>query len=372
MKATAPQPGFSQLPASVIFRNPRPHVRSIHAYFPSVVAFDENHLGASVVLGEAFEAPNLHLVYLESRDGGANWQQRSRITEPAADSSSSTVGRISLLADGSLRAMVTRHERSPFDSGLTGSDSIGMMPMRIEQYRSVNRGESWSGPELVAPPVPDTAFEMCAGFTALADGSLLWPTSTWPISGQRIEAAGFRTGAFRSRDGGKTWPDWIGTFPNNEFIYWEAKIIVLPDQRLLSVAWVHDLAAGSDLPNHFVIGSPDGREWSEPQSMDIRGQTLSSLVLPDGRILSVYRRMDEPGLWATVSRLNGLAWSNEEHRLLWRGDLHPSAEEGIREQFAALKFGAPSLIRLSDTKVLVAFWCVIDGVSQVTAITLAL
>ncbi|HRJ72122.1 MAG TPA: sialidase family protein [Terrimicrobiaceae bacterium] len=345
-------------------------MRSIHAYFPSVVAFDENHLGASVVLGEAFEAPNLHLAYLESRDGGASWNRRSTITEPSEDFSSSTVGRISLLADGSLSAIVSRHERRPFDSGLTGGDSIGMLPMRIEQHRSTDQGVSWTGPQLVEPPISDTAFEMCAGFTALADHSLLWPTSTWPYSGQKVSAEGFRTGAFRSRDGGKTWPEWIETFPNDDRIYWEAKIIVLPDQRLLSVAWVHDLAAGRDLPNHFVIGSPDGREWSRPQSMDILGQTLSSVVLPEGRILSVYRRMDEPGLWATISRLSGTTWTNEEAHPLWRGDMRRSEGEGIREQFAALKFGAPSVVRIAESKILVAFWCVVDGVSQVTAIPL--
>lgn len=371
MKTTPLPTGFSQIPASVIFRNPRPHVRSIHAYFPSVVAFDENHLGASVVLGEAFEAPNLHVVYFESRDGGASWSRRSAITRPEADSSSSTVGRISLLADGTLIAMVTRHERQPFDSGLTGESSIGMVPMRIEQYRSADQGASWSGPEAVVPPVPDTAFEMCTGLTALADQSLLWPTSTWPLSGGTIAAKEFRTGAFRSSDGGKTWPEWIGTFPNDEFIYWEAKIIVLPDQRLLSVAWVHDLAAGSDRENHFVIGSPDARKWSTPQSMGICGQTLSSLALPEGRILSVYRRMDEPGLWATISRLCGTTWTNEADHLLWRGNNQDLGREGIREQFAALKFGAPCVTRISEEKVLVVFWCVVDGVSQITAIPLA-
>ena len=178
MTSTTSLAGFSRITESVIYRNPRPNVRSIHAYFPSVVTFDENHLGATVVLGEAFEAPNLHLVYLESRNGGTDWTRISNITAPADDFSSSTVGRITRMSDGSLAAMVTRHERGPFDTGLTGAESIGMVPMRIELYRSLDQSRSWSAPEIVDPPVPDTAFEMCSGFTELKDGTLLWPTST--------------------------------------------------------------------------------------------------------------------------------------------------------------------------------------------------
>lgn len=190
--------------------------------------------------------------------------------------------------------------------------------------------------------------------------------------GEKTGVANIATGAFVSEDGGKTWPRWTETFPNDRFIYWESKILVLPDRRLLSVAWVHDFAAGKDKANHFAIGSPDASQWSAPRSMDIWGQTLSSIVLPDGRILSVYRRMDEPGLWGTVSRLDADQWINLEHRLLWLGRGGASNDpEDIRNHFATLKFGAPTLVQLSEKRILVAFWCVVDGVSQISTILLS-
>ena len=357
---------------SVLYRNPRPHVRSFQAYFPSVVVIGDRHLGASVVLGEAFEAPNLHVGYFESRDGGVHWERKSMVTEPAADLRSSSMGRLTLLSDGSLVVMVTRHERQPFDEGITDGKTVGMMPMRIEMYRSRDQGRSWAGPDIVDPPLHETSFEMCSGFTVLDDGTLLWPTSTWPVSGQAVTPDKFRTGAFLSKDNGKTWPRWVEAFPNDNYIYWESKILVLPDRRLLGVAWVHDLVAGRDLPNHFVIGNPDGSSWSTPQSMEILGQTLSSLVLPDGQILSVYRRVDEPGLWATVSQIEGERWVNSGNLLLWQGDGGASNDPSkIRQHFATLKFGAPSIVRLNDGQILVAFWCVIDGVSQISTITLS-
>ena len=43
-----------------IFRNPKPHVRSVHAYIPSVAVMANGELLATLVLGKAFESPNCH------------------------------------------------------------------------------------------------------------------------------------------------------------------------------------------------------------------------------------------------------------------------------------------------------------------------
>ncbi len=364
--------GYQSARHVVLFRNPKPHVRSIQAYFPSVIAFDTLNLGATVVLGEAFEAPNLHLAYFESQDGGISWSRKSTVTEPSLDYSTSTTGRLNLLPDGSLSAIVTRHQRSSYDEGLTEGKTIAMLPAQVEQYRSTDRGASWQGPEIIAPPIADTTFEICSGFTFLQDGTFLWPTSTWPTVGHEVSVDQFETGAFVSHDQGQTWPRWMPVFPNDQNIYWESKIVPLPDQRLLAVAWGHHLESGQALPNHYAIGNADGSEWSAPRSMGTLGQTLSSVVLPDGRILSVYRRVDRPGLWGTTASLEGETLVNQEHVLLWGAATGASSDpDKIRQHFATLKFGAPSIIRLPNDDIFIAFWAVVDGVSQINTITLS-
>jgi len=358
--------------SGMIYRNPKPHVRSVQAYFPSLVAFDDEHLGATVVLGEAFEAPNLHLVYFASRDGGQTWERKAFVTTPDSEMKSSSTGRLTLLADGSLLAIVTRNEREPDDEGITEGSTIAMRPMRIEIYRSPDQGLTWTGPEIVRPPVADTAFEMCSPVEVLEDGTMLWPTSTWPTSGQVVRAEAFRTGLFVSRDGGTTWPEWIETFPNHACIYWESKVVKLQNRGLLSVAWTHELETGRDRPNQFVVGSADASKWNAPQSTGILGQTMSCVALDEGKIFTVYRRMDKAGLWATVSTLEGETWTNEETHLLWRGSAGTSEDPSrIREHFATLQFGAPSVVRLSEGKILVAFWCLVNGVSQINTATLS-
>jgi sialidase-1 len=371
MKTCQPDSVFKSTQSGVLYRNPKSHVRSVHAYFPSVVVFNERHLGATVVLGEAFESPDLHLVYFESRNGGETWERKAFVTKPDPELKSSSAGRLTLLADGSLLAIVARHERNPDDDGLTECSTIAFVPMGVEIYRSNDQGLTWSGPEKICPPIADTAFEICSPVEVLDDGTMLWPTSTWPRIGQDVRPEGFRTGVFVSRDGGTSWPEWIETYPNDECNYWEAKVLVLPDRRLLSVAWAHELATGTDRPNQFVLGQPDASNWSAPQSTGILGQTMSVVPLPNERILSVYRRIDEPGLWATVSRLNGEEWTNEESLPLWQGTEGASEDpHRIREHFATLKFGGPSVVLLPDGRGFVAFWCVVNGVSQISTLIL--
>jgi len=59
------------------------------------------------------------------------------------------------------------------------------------------------------------------------------------------------------------------------------------------------------------VSGDGGATWSQPQSTGLIGQTMSLLALEDGRILTVYRRMDEPGLWANLSHLQDDQWINE-------------------------------------------------------------
>ena len=47
---------LGNLTTGILYKNPKPHVKSVHAYFPSVAAMPNGELLATYVLGEAFEA----------------------------------------------------------------------------------------------------------------------------------------------------------------------------------------------------------------------------------------------------------------------------------------------------------------------------
>jgi hypothetical protein len=141
-------------------------------------------------------------------------------------------------------------------------------------------------------------------------------------------------------------------------ISWEQGLTQLVDGRLLAVVWCYDEKAGKSRPNRYAI-SHDGRSFSAPRENGLQGETAKLLTLSDGRVLCFYRRLDRPGLWASIVCIEGDAWKQVAEAPLWQGlssGMHgagPAAEE-----LSGLKFGFPSAVQLPDGDVLVVFWCV--------------
>jgi hypothetical protein len=84
---------------------------------------------------------------------------------------------------------------------------------------------------------------------------------------------------------------------------------------------------------------------------------LNLMEVAPGRVLTVYRRIDEPGLWDNLSRIEGEEWVNEVQYPLWGTDRVgvTSRSSSMAADFAVLKFGAPSLCRLASGDIGVYF-----------------
>ena len=241
-------------------------------------------------------------------------------------------------------------------------------PTEFLLLRSQDGGHTWTDPRPIEPPLVGPCFELCCPVTPLADGRWLLPTSTWR-SWDGECPNGMKMISFVSADQGRSWPEYIDVLadPEGGVIYWESKILELADGRLLAAAWAYDEAASADRPNQYALSADGGRTWSAPRSTGLTGQTLTPLVLEDGRVLCAYRRMDETGLWANLSHIEGDEWVNEACEPLWgaRASDLTGASESMAENFQVLRFGAPCLTQLADGAVLAAFWCYEDCVSNI-------
>jgi hypothetical protein len=361
----------------LIYRNPRPHVQSIHAYFPSVGQVGrKGEMLATVTLGEAFESVDLHTHVLRSIDGGETWEMQGEIYRKPPERLTSDLARLTVLPNDDVLVFMARHDRSGHpDEGLANAANLGFVPTELMTLRSRDGGSTWSGPIQLKTPLEGPAFEMCSPIITLQDGRLVLPTSTW--RGWNADCPnGMRMVAFVSKDNGLTWPEYMDVMHDERqnVIYWESKIIELKDGRLVAVAWAYDEKQGKDLPNQFALSDDSGKTWTQPASMGLFGQTLTPLVLDDGRILCVYRRMDLPGLWAAVGRLDGDAWVNDGHMPLWgfkTGNL-TKTDNNMVSNFNVLRFGAPCVIKLFDGTIFIAFWCYEDCVSNIRYIKIEL
>lgn len=362
---------LEHLETGLLFKNPKPHVHSVHAYFPSVVVLPDGSLLAMYMLGEAFEAVNLQPYLSRSQDQGATWEQLGPLETAVPGHDTSTFGRLSITKSGEIIANLVRFDRTGrTEEGLCNPETLGMVPSELLLMRSIDQGQTWNNPEPVSTPLAGPEFEMCSPITELRDGRWIWSTSTWrDWEGQLPN--GNRQLAFVSNDQGENWSDYLDIMhsPQNNLIFWESKVIEIPDDRLLSVAWCYDEASGQDLPNQYALSDDGGATWSSPASTQLTGQTLTPCLLEDGSLLNIYRRMDHPGLWACLSRIDEQGhWTNLDQQPLWghnllEGMTHTSVN--MSETFAALKFGAPHISRLPDGDLFVTFWCYEQCVSVI-------
>jgi sialidase-1 len=356
------------LSTGIIYSNPKPYLKSVHAYFPSVVSLGDGELLCSMVLGEAFESINCRAYLARSLDNGQSWQLQGRLTELCETALVSEYCRITAVDDHEVVAWVFKYDRSKKDYGLTNPGNMGFVPTEMKIYRSKDKGSTWHGPEAIVSDIEGPCFELCCPITQLSDGRWLAPTSTWR-DWQGFCPQGMRSVNLVSYDKGKTWPEHLEVMDKHDdnIIFWEQKTIELDHGRLLSVAWTYDEKNSKDLENHYSV-SNDGKTFGCPKPTGLQGQTPAMLHLGDNKVLTVYRRMDKPGLWANISLIENDRWVNLEEIILWSGSgLLKSTKESndMVEEFQNLKFGAPCCLKIEDDIILVGFWCVEDCVSNI-------
>jgi hypothetical protein len=360
--------GIECLESGLIFRNPKPHLHSIHAYYPSVVMLNEAEMLAAFTLGEAFVATNLRVNIARSLDAGKTWHLEGPIYRSRCEKASADTCRISLMEEREIVAFLMQNDRSREGEGHSNPETLGHVETDLALLRSEDGGHTWSGPHRFEPPLAGSAFEMCSPIVALSDGRWILATSTWREWDGSCPS-GLKMVAFISSDRGKSWRDYVDVMmdPRQEIIYWESKIVQLPDERLLAVAWAYNEKKARDLPNQYAISGDGGKTFSPPMSSGLQGQTLTPIVLDSGKILSVYRRMDDPGLWANISRLDGDTWINQDEAPLWgsKADRLVATSANMTQNFRKLQFGAPFLTPMPNGEIFVSFWCVEDCISNI-------
>jgi hypothetical protein len=340
-----------------VWQNPDPDARALHAWHPSLVETGAGRWLCSFDLASAILAPDYGTWLSASDDDGRTWSEPwSMAREWGAPDATTHSLRIGRSPDGSLVAAGGRWRREGRYARGLNRENAGWCPMELVISRS-ETGRAWTLPEVVTPPLTGPAFEVCHPIVALPDGRWLWPTSTWR-DWDGDEGTGMRAVALVSTDGGRTWSDHLEVLDGRArgVVHWEQSLVPLADGRLLAVAWAFDPVASRTLELPWALAS-DGRAFDRWGGTGLRAQTTKLAVLGDGRVLAVYRRDDEPGLWGAVARVDGDGWRTLGTHLLWGGAGPGMRGTGsVADDLAGLAFGAPNAVPAADGSVLVAFW----------------
>jgi len=363
-------PSIEVLGTGVVYRNPMPHLCSRHAYFPSLVELPGGQLLCAMDIGCAFEAVDVRSCVCRSGDGGKTWSEPRMIFNPDESGHPvSTTCRISRMPDGAIVGLACLFDRSRADAGLSNPATDGFVRTDMAITRSGDGGNTWSTPQLITPGIRWQHFETCSPVIPTTATRWLAPSSLWPDWEGKCPLGAHKAVAFLSDDGGRTWPRVVDVMDGSaeRTSGWEQKQVRLSDGRLMAVCWRFDFRAMQNRVNGYAFSVNNGESYGKPLDSPLHGETCTPVALGDNRVLCVYRRMDQRGLWAHLARIDGDRWLPLADAPLWGTNVeaHQTGLESILGQMSTLRFGCPSVIQRADGEVFAAFWCVEDCVSNI-------
>lgn len=347
-----------------VYRNPKPYLRSIHAWHPSIVRLDSGELLVGFDLGEAVEALNYRTWLARSTDEGETWTVPTRLLpdDPLDRRVATHSIRLGRMRDGEIVGFGARHFRDRVDEGLVNRANLGYTEMELFLIRSRDGGRTFTPPERIEPPLVGPAFELCHSIVELSDGRWLAPTSTWR-GWNGDQPNGMQCVAFVSRDRGRTWPEYLRVADRSaeQVICWEVGLTELRGGGLLAVCWAFNERTGRSEPNVYSYAA-DGVHFTPPTQCGLVGQTAKLCAFADGRVLCLYRRESPAGLWGQVVTVEDGRWVNHDEALLWQGASAGMSGRGSNsDELSGLKFGFPQMVQLPGGDVIAVFWCVEDS-----------
>lgn len=334
-----------------IYQNPAPLLVSRQAIFPGIVQLPDGELVALFTIGEAFDAANTRAYVTRSGDEGRTWSEPARLSHKEATPQESESFKPLLLRDGRMVATGYVFVRPTPETPVVDPETFELLKLRNKVSFSSDGGLSWSEPEYF--DVEGQPLELSGPMIELSSGRLLGATA--PFHLRKDGHAGW---IVASDDKGHSW------FKLSEFYRsrggnvatWECRLCEMSPGRVAVIAWAYDNASSANRDNIFAL-SEDGGATFRTIETGVHGQASNVMWLGGDRLLTIHAHREAPiGLMVRRVDLSGGTFAIEEELdLLGKADM-ASETADIRKQFASLKFGQPSLLRLQSGDILAACW----------------
>ena len=349
-----------------IYRNPNPGYGYVGGFFSNVVQLSEDEIFCTYNRGGGMYATDLAHYAARSADGGESWTEHHVVYDRGPDDAAYSYHdpMVAHLDNGSLVITTFRVDRSDPELPLFNEETGGIGAFELVALHSTDHGRSWSRPERMEVP-DDLIVTPSSGVIELSDGRWFMPFDRWHAFDSSQPYRPQVVGLF-STDRGRTWVDPVVVADTNsqDKGFWHGQVLRMNDGRLFTMFWTALMKSDIDnQPLHRCVGSPDGKNWSEPEPTTLPGQTNHAVDLGDGRMLNVYTRRDgpQPGFFAAVSGDEGRTWDLDNQVCVWdatgRDKLGVEAPDTYPCSHDTIAFGAPRAIRLADGDVLATYWC---------------
>ncbi len=353
----------------VIYDNHIPELRARHGYFPGIEKLPSGDLLALFCLAEAMDATNATTVVSRSQDSGRTWRLEGPLHEKAPDRQfDSDYLKPLVLNDGELIATGYRFHRTGPEQTLANVETDGIRDGDNIIAFSADEGHTWSTPKVISRSRPELV-EASGPCIQLRSGVILLGGSLFPMW-DGSHPSGFIGVLFRSDDQGRTWDDGTHFFedPQQRFMPSEPRFCEMQDNRVVSLVWTTDHAAGMNLSNHMTVSDDGGKTWTAPIDTGIQAQASNLLYLGNDLLLTIHSHREgspeDIGLTVRTVDLSGNSWTTVSECTIWQG-VPPSQVANYSGMAMSLKFGQPSFLRLDNGEILATHWAVQEGQGRI-------
>ena len=357
------------LEGGILYENPKPHVHSRHGCFPGVVQLPSGDLLALLVIAEAFEAPNGTTHVARSGDLGRTWQWEGPLYDKSILGFETTdTFKPTVLSNGTLIAAGYRFYRHDLEQGIGIPETGGILPGDCVVAFSGNEGRTWSVPEVILRSRPEL-LETSGPCLELRSGDIVEVAALFPMP-DGTHPSGRLGVVLRSWDKAKTWDDRTVFYRSEKgnIIPYEPRVTQMEDGRLVVMVWAYDADAGAHHPNQVVVSHDDGRTWSGPIDTGHMGQASNLMSLGGDLLATIHaHRGSDPGVYVRVVDFRGDRWNPLEEAVIYGAGSRRQTRAGQApsEMFTSLRFGQPSLLRLSSGEFLAYHWVIEDGQGKI-------
>jgi sialidase-1 len=336
-----------------IYENPNPLLVSRQAIFPGVLELPDGDLMAMFAIGQAFDSADQLMHVSKSSDYGRSWSAPRPIHnhhyEPFQKSESF---KPLLLSNGILLAVGYVFVRPDAETPIVHPDTFKTLALKNMITNSSDNGQTWKLPRKI--DIEGVPLELSGPCIQLASGRIIGAASPF-----HLNKTGHSGWIIFSDDAGEHWAKLSEFFKSEkgEVAAWECRLIEMEPDQIAVVFWAYDALNQKNLTNRIVFSNDGGKHFSAAVDTCINAQASNLMWLGGGEVLTIHSHREAPvGLKVRRVDISGGRFSILEEINLFSDDKLGSNTEDIRKQFGSLKFGQPSLLRLTNGEVLATCW----------------
>jgi len=339
------------------------------SYFTALCPLRSGTILAGFQVGPAKHGPDNTIGLCRSTDGGESWTAIPVRFETRLGGTPGSLagGEMVEVAPGRLLLFATWFDRSDRERPLFDPVTEGILRSRELMAVSNDEGLTWSAwRELPTPGL--TGCAMCGPITSWSDGTLAFAFESFKEFDD-LKPARHAAWLLISRDGGETFgPPWrVAQHPEHSLYYWDQRLCATANPgEFIALFWTHDLAAKRDRRVHFLRASiNDAQPLPLPTETTLPGQIAAPVLLKDDRLFAFVVDRDQPGtltLWQSPD--GGITWPNDARLVVHQQAELAKLSQGREnvdfaqywEDMGKWTFGHPAIRRLSDDRLLLAFY----------------